>query len=57
MALPLRIEFEGAIYHVMVRRNARSGIFVNYEDREIFIDNLGRVWAIWMARVCLVPDE
>ena len=52
MARPLRIEFEGALYHVMARGNARSDIFVDDVDREIFIDNLGRVcgrfgWRVW----------
>jgi len=40
MARPLRIEFEGALYHVMARGNARSDIFIDDEDRQLFIDNL-----------------
>ena len=52
MARPLRIEFEGALYHVMARGNARADIFLNDEDRQAFIDNLGRVsgrfdWRVW----------
>ena len=52
MARPLRIEFEGALYHVMARGNARSEIFIDDEDREVFLDNLGRVcgrfeWRAW----------
>ena len=52
MARSLRIEFEGALYHVMARGNARSDIFVDAEEREISIDNLGRVrrrigWRVW----------
>jgi len=37
MVRPLRIEFEGAIYHVTSRGNARSDICVSDEDREIFL--------------------
>jgi len=52
MARPLRIEFEGALYHVMARGNARADIFLDDKDRQAFVDNLGRVcrrfdWRIW----------
>jgi len=52
MARPLRIKFAGALYHVMARGNARADIFLNDEDRQAFIDNLGRVsggfdWRVW----------
>jgi len=52
MARPLRIEFEGALYHVVARGNARSDIFFDDEDRQVFIDNLERVcgrfvWRVW----------
>jgi len=52
MARSLRIEFEGALYHVMARGNARSDIFVDDDDRQLFVDNLGRVsrrfdWRVW----------
>lgn len=52
MARPLRIEFEGALYHVMARGNARGEIFLDDYDREAFIENLGRVcarygWRVW----------
>ncbi|MDT0497496.1 hypothetical protein RM530_08990 [Algiphilus sp. W345] len=42
MARPLRIEFLGAIHHVMARGNARQTIFLNEEDRAAFVDGLGR---------------
>lgn len=41
MARPLRIEFEGAFYHVMARGNARADIFLDDDDRQMFIENLG----------------
>jgi len=43
MARPLRIEFEGALYHVMARGNAKADIFLDDEDRQAFVDNLDRV--------------
>lgn len=42
MSRPLRIEFPGAIYHLTARGNARQNIFINDEDRQRFIDLLGR---------------
>ena len=52
MARPLRLEFEGALYHVIARGNAREAIFLDDEDREAFLANLGRVaerfdWRLW----------
>jgi putative transposase len=38
----LRIEFEGAIYHVMARGNARQNIVHDAEDRQRLIDDLAR---------------
>jgi len=43
MARPLRIEFEGAVYHVTSRGNAREDIFLDDEDREEFLERLGQV--------------
>ena len=40
MARPLRIEFEGAIYHVMSRGNARQAIFDGEGDYERLRDGL-----------------
>lgn len=60
MARPLRIEFEGAFYHVMARGNARQRIFLDDVDRRSFIDNLGRVsqrfdWTVWAW--CLMDNH
>ncbi len=41
MARPLRIEYEGAVYHVTSRGNARQDIFVEDEDRHAFLEVLG----------------
>ena len=42
MARPLRIEFAGAIYHIMSRGNARQGIVLDDADREKRVDWLRR---------------
>jgi len=41
MARQLRIEFEGAYYHVLSRGNNRCDIFRTTEDRNDFLDLLG----------------
>jgi len=33
MVRPLRIEFEGAVYHITSRGNAKQNIFLNRTDR------------------------
>lgn len=40
MARPLRIEFEGAVYHVTSRGNAREMIFHDDADREAFLETV-----------------
>ena len=37
MARPIRIEYEGAVYHVTLRGNERKSIFKTDADRERFI--------------------
>ncbi|MDD5264163.1 MAG: transposase [Candidatus Bipolaricaulis sp.] len=43
MARPLRIEYEGAVYHVTSRGNARQDIFLVDSDREVFLEVLDDV--------------
>jgi len=43
MARPLRIEYPGAVYHVMNRGNARYPIVLDDADRELFLGCLGDV--------------
>src|SRR6266446_1507946 len=43
MPRKLRVEYEGAIYHVMNRGDRREPIFVDDEDRELFLQTLGQV--------------
>src|SRR5712691_10857992 len=45
MARPLRLEYPGAVYHVMARGQERSAIFREDGDREKFIALLGSVAA------------
>ena len=40
MARPLRVQYEGAIYHVTVRGNDRRNIFRDDRDRQRFCDRL-----------------
>lgn len=43
MARPLRVEFNGALYHVTSRGNARAAIFDDDGDRKAFLEILGKV--------------
>ncbi len=45
MARPLRFEYPGAMYHVIVRGNRRDTIFEDDEDRTRFLSDLERVAA------------
>jgi len=38
MARPLRIEFDGVLYHVTSRDNAREPIFITDTNRVLFLD-------------------
>jgi hypothetical protein len=40
MPRALRIEYEGAIYHVMNRGDRREDIFLRDEDRRLFLKTL-----------------
>jgi REP element-mobilizing transposase RayT len=42
MARPLRIEYEGAVYHILSRGNRSENIFFEEKDKEYFIDILQR---------------
>jgi len=41
MTRPLRLEYEGALYHVTSRGNDRARIFFTDTDREAFLELLG----------------
>ena len=42
MSRPLRIEFDGALYHVTSRGNAQQDIFLGSSDRMLFLDILAK---------------
>ena len=43
MARPLRIEFDGAVYHVTSRGKERKAVFKDDCDRELFLTTLAQV--------------
>jgi putative transposase len=43
MARPLRLEFNGAVYHLTSRGNARQKVFFTVDDRQLFLDTLAQV--------------
>jgi hypothetical protein len=45
MARKLRVEYAGAIYHVMNRGDRRERIFMDDADRQHFVDTLGEACA------------
>ncbi len=47
----VRIEFAGAFYHVMARGNRREAIFLDDEDRGLFVQALGEACAMTGWRV------
>ena len=59
MARPLRIEFDGAIYHVTSRGNARADIFADDQDRQTFLKCLGKVIAgfHWLCHAYCLMDN
>lgn len=60
MARKLRIQFPGAIYHVMSRGNRREDIFHDDLDRESFLQTLADACAktAWQVHAfCLMPNH
>ena len=43
MARPLRIEYEGAYYHVLSRGNKQEAIFLDDNDRQTFLKTIARM--------------
>jgi putative transposase len=41
MARPLRIQYPGAVYHVMARGSCGQAIFGDHTDRKVFLETLG----------------
>ena len=60
MSRPLRIEFPGAVYHVMNRGLNRNSIFLENKDYELFGETLGqacRLFNVELYAYCLMPNH
>ena len=60
MSRPLRVQFGGAVYHVMNRGMARQTTFVDEQDCQAFLSTLGeahRLWAIEVFSYCLMKNH
>src|SRR6266542_3107037 len=60
MASKLRIQYPGAVYHVMNRGDRRESIFHDKDDRQRFIETLGEVCGKtgWQVHAyCLMPNH
>lgn len=60
MARPLRVEFEGASYHVTARGNERREIFRDDQDRRRFLQTLGEAcerFGLLAHAYCLMPNH
>src|SRR5947209_1649048 len=60
MARKLRVQYSGAIYHVLNRGDRREAIFKDDQDRERFLETLGEAcqktgWRIHVY--CLMPNH
>jgi putative transposase len=60
MGRKLRVEYSGAIYHVMNRGDRRELIFVDDQDRWMFVETLGQActktgWEV--QAYCLMPNH
>jgi len=60
MARPIRVEFEGAVYHITARGNERRRTFWDDEDRKLFLATLEQTVQQYGLRVhgyCLMPNH
>jgi len=53
MNRPWRIEYAGALYHLLSRGNQRSDIFVDEKDRSSFLDAVGEIIYIKRLDNCM----
>lgn len=60
MSRPLRIQYEGAMYHVMNRGACRQPIFSSNKHREIFLELLAEIVQIFKIEIhayCLMDNH
>ena len=59
MSRPLRLEYSGAVYHLTSRGNARQRIFLDDNDRELFLSTLSHVISRygWLCHAYCLMDN
>jgi putative transposase len=60
MSRPLRIQFAGAVYHVMNRGGAKQPTFIDDRDYQVFLDTVAeafRLWGIEVFSYCLMRNH
>jgi REP element-mobilizing transposase RayT len=60
MARPLRIQYPGAVYHVMNRGGSRQRVFLDKQDYEGFLKTIGEVhdrWAVEVFAYCIMGNH
>ena len=60
MARPLRIQYPGAVYHVMNRGGSRQKIFLEKEDYETFVKTIREIherWGVELFAYCLMGNH
>ena len=59
MSRPLRLQYPGGVYHLTSRGNARQKIFLNDEDRELFLQTLSHVVSRygWLCHAYCLMDN
>ncbi len=60
MARPLRIQYPGAVYHVMNRGGARQKIFLDQQDYQAFLKTIGEIherWGVELFACCLMGNH
>jgi len=60
MARPLRIQYPGAVYHVMNRGGSRHKVFIDEKDRQVFLNTIGEIHDRWGVEVfgwCLMGNH
>ena len=60
MARPIRVEDEGAVYHVTARGNERRKVFRDDQDRQCFVDTLAECaerFGLVVHAYCLMPNH
>src|ERR1043166_2938360 len=60
MARPIRVEFAGAVYHVMARGNERRAIFLDEQGRRRFLETLEEMvgqFGVRLHAYCLMSNH